>query len=76
MHAPAGVAPRHLLVEDPAAGGHPLNVSCTEIAAVAQTVAVLDVTGEDVRDRLDAAMRVPREAGEVVVGIVVSEVVE
>src|SRR5262245_53561805 len=37
---------------------------------------MLDRSREDVRDRFDAAMRMPREAGEIVVGIVVAEVVE
>src|SRR5262249_9456537 len=43
---------------------------------VPDAVAVLDGSGEDVRDRLDAAVRMPREAGEVVFGDVVAEVVE
>jgi hypothetical protein len=76
VHAALRVALRHLLVHDAAAGGHPLHVAGAERAAVAEAVAVLDRAGEHVGDRLDAAMRMPREPGEVVVRIVVAEVVE
>ena len=69
MHAPVRVALGHLLVEDAAAGGHPLHVAGAEVAAVAEAVAVRDRAGEDVGDRLDAAMRMPREPGEVVVRV-------
>src|SRR4029450_11288530 len=41
VHAAGGVALRHLLVHDAAAGGHPLHVTGAEAAAVAQAVAVL-----------------------------------
>ena len=63
-------------MEDAAARRHPLDVAGAEAAAVAEAVAVLDGAGEHVGDRLDAAMRMPREAGEVVVGTIVAEVVE
>ena len=76
MHAAVGVAFGHLLVEDAAAGGHPLDVAGGHLALVAEAVAVLDFAGQDVGDGLDAAMRVPGEAGEVVGGILVAEVVE
>src|SRR5262249_5801592 len=71
----AGVSLRHLLVQDAAAGGHPLDVAGAETAAVAEAVAVRDGPGEHVGDRLDAAVRVPRKAGEIVGGRVVPEVV-
>ena len=60
----------------PLPGGHPLHVAGAERAAVAQAVAVLDGAGEHVGDGLDAAVRMPRKAGEVVVGPVVAEIVE
>jgi hypothetical protein len=63
-------------MDDAAAGGHPLHVARAERALVAEAVAVLDVAGEDVGDRLDAAVWVPREAFEVVLRHVVAEVVE
>ena len=76
MHPAVRIALRHLLVEDAAAGGHPLHVACAEAPAIAEAVPVLDRAGEHVGDRLDAAVRVPREPGEVFVGVVVAEVVE
>src|SRR4051812_44381 len=76
VHAPVRIALRHLLVQDAAARGHPLHVASTEAAAVAEAVAVLDRSGEDIRDRLDAAVGMPRKAGLVVVGTFVAEIVE
>ncbi len=43
---------------------------------VAHAVAVLHGSGQDVSDGFDAAMRVPGEAGQIVGGNVVAEVVE
>src|SRR5579864_6170271 len=76
VHAPMLVAFGHLLVEDATAGGHPLHVSGSHFPLVAQAVAVFDGTGKHVSDRLDSAVRMPRESRAVVVGIVVSEIVQ
>ena len=76
VHAAVGIALGHFLVDDAAAGGHPLDVAGGDGAAVAHAVAVLDGAGEDVGDGFDAAMRMPGEAGEVIVGNVVAEIVE
>ena len=76
MHAAGRVALGHFLVNDAAAGGHPLHVAGGDGAVVAHAVAVFDGSGENVGDGLDAAMRMPRESGEVVLGDVVAEVVE
>ncbi len=58
----------------------PAVIHCTspgaEVAAVAEAVAVLDGAGQHVGDRLDAAMRMPRESGQIILGTVVAEVVE
>jgi hypothetical protein len=64
------------LVHDPPAGGHPLDVARPQLALVPEAVAVLDRTREHVGNRLDAAVRVPRESGEVVVRVLVAEVVQ
>ena len=73
---PLRIALRHLLVQDAAAGGHPLHVAGTERTGVAEAVLVLDGSREHVGDGLDAAMRMPGEARPVVVRTVVAEVVE
>ena len=63
-------------MHDAAARRHPLDVAGAELAAVAEAVAVLDRAGQHIGDGLDAAMRVPREAGEKVLRPVVAEIVE
>jgi NAD(P)H-hydrate repair Nnr-like enzyme with NAD(P)H-hydrate epimerase domain len=76
MHAALRVAFGHFLVEDAAAGGHPLDIAGGHFAFVAERIAVLDGTGEDVGDGLDAAVRVPGETFEVVLRVLVAEVIE
>ena len=76
MHAALRVTLRHFLMHDAAAGRHPLHVAGAERAAIAETVTVLDGTVEHVRDRLDAAVRMPRKAGEIIGRPVVAEIVE
>ena len=76
MHAALRVALRHLLVQDAAAGRHPLHVARAERAAVAEAVAVIDVAGQHVGDGLDAAVRMPGKAGEILARAVVAEIVE
>ena len=76
MHPATRVTLRHLLMQNATSGGHPLDVTGSEAATIAQVVAMLDATSENVRDGLDTAMRVPGEPGSVVVGNVVSKVVE
>jgi len=63
-------------MDDPAAGGHPLDVSRPDASPVPHAVAVVDRPREHVRDRLDSAVGMPREAGEIVLGPFVPEVVE
>ena len=76
MHAPARVPLRHFLMQDAAAGRHPLHVAGAQLAAIAQAVAVLDRAGEHIGDGLDAAMRMPRETGAVIVGTIVAKIVQ
>ena len=76
MHAARRIALRHFLMENAAAGRHPLHVAGFEIAAVAQAVAVLDASRQHVSNGLDAAMGMPRKTRPIVVGPVVAEIVE
>ena len=63
-------------MDDAPARRHPLKVAGGDGPAVAHAVAVLDGAGEDVGDGFDAAMRMPREAGQVIGRDVVAEVIE
>jgi len=53
-----------------------LDVAGRDGAVIPQAVAVLHGPGQDVGDRLDPAMRVPGEAGQVILGNVIAEVVQ
>ena len=76
MHPAVRVALRHLLMQDAASRRHPLHVAGAEVAAIAEAVTMFDLAGKDVRDGFDAAMRVPGESREIVLGVFVPEVVE
>src|SRR5579872_2372506 len=76
MHASARIALRHFLMHDAAARRHPLHVAGAERAAIAQAVAMLDGAGKYVGYRLDAAMRMPRKTGEIVLRSIVAEIVK
>src|SRR5215510_12295653 len=76
MHPAILIALRHLLVNDPTPGGHPLNVACADDATVPHAVAMLHRSRQDIRDRLDSAVRVPREARQVILRNVIAEVIE
>ena len=58
------------------AGGHPLHATVFQQAFVAGAVAVEHAARDHVGDGLEAAVRVVREAGDVVVGPVAAEGVE
>jgi hypothetical protein len=53
-----------------------LHVTGTGGAAIAHAVAVLDRSGENVSDGLNAAMRMPGKAGEVIFGKLIAEIIE
>src|ERR1700723_3569834 len=63
-------------MNDTAARRHPLNVTGGNSTAVAHAVAVFDGSCQDIRDGFDAAMRVPREPGQIILRNIVAEVVE
>src|SRR5205085_12140008 len=64
------------LVKNAASCGHPLHIAGAKRAAIPEAVAVRNGPGEDVGDRLDAAMRMPRETREIVGRIVVPKIIE
>src|SRR5437588_12967482 len=76
MHSALHIAFGHLLMEDTAAGGHPLHVSGAHLAFIAEAIAVLNGAGEHICNRFYAAMRMPGKSGEIVLGIVIAEIVQ
>jgi hypothetical protein len=76
VHAPLRVTLRHFLMHDAAARSHPLNVAGAKPAAITKAVAVLDGAGKNISDGLDAAVGMPREAGEIVLRPIVAEVIQ
>ena len=63
-------------MHDAAPGGHPLHVAGAERAAISQAVAMLHGAGEHIGNGFDAAVRMPREAREIVGRPIVAEIVE
>ncbi len=76
VHSAVGIPLWHLLVHDPAPCRHPLDISGGDGAHVAYAVAVLDRSRQDIRDRLDPPVGVPRKAREVILRPVIAEIVE
>src|ERR1041385_1536541 len=76
MHAPQLIALWHFLVDDASSSGHPLHFTGADGATVSKAITVFDRSGEDVSDRFDAAMRVPRETREIILRNIVAEVVQ
>jgi hypothetical protein len=70
-------APGHLLVNDAAAGGHPLHVTRTDQSGIPQAIAMVNGTFQHVGDGFDPPVRVHRKASNRTLdGIVKGEVVE
>ena len=63
-------------MDDPLAGGHPLDVAGGDGAAIAHAVAVLHGSGQDIRDGFDPAVGMPGEPRQIIGGNVVAEVVQ
>src|SRR6266404_4255440 len=76
MHPARSVALWHLLMDDAAAGGHPLHIAGGNGAAVAHAVPMFDSAGEDVGDGFNSPVRMPWEASQIVLGNIVSEIVQ
>ena len=73
---PCAIAERHLLMNDPAAGGHPLNISGRDHAPVSHAVAMFHVSLKHIGDGFDAPVRVPGKTFPVVSRIAGAEIIE
>src|SRR5689334_726732 len=76
MHPPRRIALGHLLMNDSAAGGHPLHIAGTDDSIVAHAVAMLHGSRQHIGDGLDAAMRVPRKSCQIVLWDIVAEIIK
>ena len=76
MHASFRIALRHFLMKNSASGGHPLHVAGAQGSAIPQAVAVVHRSPQDIGDGFDAAMGVPGKTGPIIVGAIVTEIVQ
>ena len=75
-HGTGGAHPGHLLVNDAAAGGHPLHVTGADHPPVAHAVAMFHQAFEDVGDGLDPPVGMPGKAGQVLFRFAGMEVIQ
>ncbi len=66
----------HFLVDDAAAGRHPLHIAGVDHARIPHRIAMLHVSIQQVGDRLNAAVRVPGEASLELGGVIPAEIIE
>src|ERR1700674_3058694 len=66
----------HLLVNDPAARRHPLDVARRDRSLVTHAVAVLHRSREHIRNRLDPAVRMPRKPRQIILRHIVAKIVQ
>src|SRR5437764_5388990 len=76
MHPARRITFWHLLMDDAAAGRHPLDFAGRDSSMVAHAIAVLHGPGEHIRDGLNPTVGVPRKSRQIVLGNVIAEVVE
>ena len=62
---PLGLTLGHLLMDDTAAGSHPLDITGTDDPFVPHTVAMLHQPFKDVGDGLDPPVRMPGKTGKI-----------
>jgi hypothetical protein len=67
---------RHLLVDDAAAGRHPLHIPRCNYSAVAQAVAMVHFSSYDICDGFNATMRMPGEALQIVGGVIAAKIIQ
>jgi|GEM_PF-5133196 len=76
VHLAAGITARHFLMQDPAAGGHPLHRARAQSPQVAQRIRMIDRTFEHIGDGFDPPVRMLGEAFLKVLRIVIAEIVK
>ena len=76
VHLAFRISVGHFLMDDAAAGGHPLHIPRADRAGVAQAVTVIDIACQDIGDGLDPTVRMPGESLLEILGPVVSKVVQ
>ena len=70
------VALGHLLVNNPAARRHPLDVARRNCPVVPHAVAVLHRSREHIGNRLDPAVRMPRKPRQIILRHVVAKIIQ
>ena len=76
VHASFRVAFGHFLMDDAAAGGHPLDVAFVDHPLVAQAVSVFNLAAQHIGDGFDAAMGMPGEPPHVIYRVVAPEIIQ
>src|SRR6185312_10142878 len=76
MHSARLIARGHLLVNDPAACGHPLHIAGRDGATIPHAVAVLHRAGQHVSHGLDSTMRMPWETSQVIRRDIIAKIVQ
>jgi len=76
VHPALRVALGHFLMQNAAAGRHPLHVARAQLALVAEAVTVFHGSRQNIGDRFNPAMRMPGEAAEIVSRVFIAEIVE
>ena len=76
VHAAPVIALGHFLVNDAAAGGHPLHVPWGDHSFVAQAVAMFHFPGCDISNGLNSPVGMPGEAFQIIGGIVAAEIIQ
>jgi len=66
----------HFLVNNPAAGSHPLDISRRNRPLVPHTVPMLNLAIKHIGNRLDPSMGVPWKTSDIVIGIIRMKIIE
>src|SRR5579872_6186351 len=70
------IAFRHLLMQNAAAGSHPLHVTRSHLAFVAEAVAMLDGSGKHIGDSFDPAVRMPGKPCQIILRVLIAKIIQ